>query len=91
MKISELLTDETKWCKMACAKDKDGNLVNELSDTAVKWSLHGAIWKCHSDNNMMKVIIKIHDYMGEKYLWQWNDAPERTFEDVRKLIEELNI
>lgn len=45
MKVSEILTDESKWCRGYGAVDAEGKGVPTASDKAVKWCLVGAILK----------------------------------------------
>ncbi len=89
MKIKDLLTDESKWTTRYCARNVKGKSVLARNPEAVCWCLFGALIKCYDHGGFFDqeelIKTKVHDFIA------WNDAPERTFEDVRKLIEELDI
>lgn len=90
MKIQELLTDESKWTKSHEARDSYGQPVDECSKEAVQWCLLGAIIKCYNVDRIgicNKVRIRLDSFM----LTSWNDAQNRTFNDIRSLIKELDI
>ena len=98
MKVSELLTDETKWCQGAYARDIHGQEVSYYSLKAVRYCLTGAILQCYQDidkgNQVSEAVIGVGEaVIGviEDDIFTWNDADERTFADIRKLIEDLDI
>lgn len=95
MKIQELLSDESKWTKGANARDKDGNAVIETMPQAAKWCLVGAASKCSKCSDQRNTILTIASALGfnayEGHIVDWNDSPERTFAEVRALIEKLDI
>lgn len=90
MKMRELFSDASKWCQGWFAKTIGGVLCSEFSEKAVCWCLSGAIWKCYpgldSDDVRRKIVDTIHTDIP-----YWNDAKERTFEDVKALVEKLDI
>jgi hypothetical protein len=91
MKVRELLSDESKWTKGSVARDFEGHfLLNPLDGRACSWCLVGALCYCYSvfDNGPS---IKVIDRLGVRSLSKWNDAPERTFAEVKALVEELDI
>lgn len=93
MKVQDILTDESKWTKGALARDINGFEVDDVrSEKAVKFCLFGAIdralGKTFSDS--MAIDYQICKKLGKDSVL-WNDAPERTFAEVRGLIEELDI
>lgn len=89
MKVQELLTDESKWNKGCYARNASGNEVSISSTDASCWCLSGAIHKCYGDT------WDVHDIICKKLnaetVCSWNDAPGRTFNDIKSLIEELDI
>lgn len=89
MKIKDVLTDESKWCQHYYAKDKDGVPVSRLSPEACKFCLSGAMQNCYGVNQF-KIINRINEEVDD-FMVSWNDAPERTFAEVRALIEKLDI
>lgn len=88
MKVQELLTDPSKWTKEAYARDINGKPVGTKSTEVSCFCLSGAIDRCYQDS--ANIRLKIHSYLHES-IPVWNDAPERTFEDIQQLIKELDI
>ena len=97
MKIKELLTKEN-WIKGFESLDQDGGPMNPRSEYAFCWCIVGAINKCYQKddkerNNVLYAIQAKIGHRGDAELGVsgWNDKEERTFEDVKKLVEELDI
>ena len=105
MKVKQLLSTKSKWTKLACARDKK-NMECPVNDpSAVKYCLEGAIIKCYQtgeERNRVENLIRRALRMSEvefsmfKPIYDgrityWNDAPKRTFKDIKKLISKLNI
>ena len=96
MKIRELLSDETKWCKKALARDKNDEKIDVDSKHACKWCLYGAMCKCYNINEEFNdVREKIYNQLTKKRnmvtISQWNDCCSTYFKDVKELIDELDI
>lgn len=90
MKIRELLDKPEKWTQGCTARDKDGIHVMLTSAAAVCWCLMGAVWKCYLPNECGQIFTVLGKHVGDNVGF-WNDARERTFEDVQKLIKELDL
>lgn len=90
MKISELLCDESKWCKGFMALDSNGNPVPSRRATAVKWCLLGAVIRCGIKGDdfikLEKVIKKLY-YLSSIPIF--NDQFE--FKDVQRVLKEANL
>jgi hypothetical protein len=96
MKIKELLIDETKWTQNCNARDKDETPINPNSPEAVCFCLIGAIHVCYPDpQDHNDVYDKIQNQIRTKYLIpfisDWNDSSERTFEEVKEVIDKANV
>lgn len=94
MKIKELLSDESKWTQGASAKDKFGNPTSVFDATTVCWCIGGAFTRCYSNastEEQTSIITKLQDIMGVYCIPKWNDSPERTFVEVKALVEKLDI
>lgn len=101
MKIKELLSDESKWTKGWVARDSDKTPVNALSEKAVCWCLEGAVRKCYSSETILcptaEYFVKMNelsDAVHKKYAVSvpgFNDDDNTTFEQVKQLVEELDI
>ena len=94
MKIRELLTDESKWCKKSYAFDAQGRKTTGYSPNAVKFCLVGAAQHCYG-TGYIEYVIKMQDALKRKFdvgvIALWQDQPERTFAEVKALVEELDI
>lgn len=88
MKVQDILTDESKWTQGRDARDANGNEILPLADEAVCWCLGGALVKAGIFQLIGNLLFKP---LNGQSIWLWNDAPERTFAEVRALIEELDI
>jgi hypothetical protein len=87
VKPSELLSDESKWTKKEIARDKSGNCVHPKSSDAVCFCILGAYYKCESVG-IGRVSAAVRDLFPERDqgIPYFNDHPETTFEDVRKVL-----
>jgi hypothetical protein len=100
--IDDLLSTEDRWTKGSNALDKYGHSVLTDNPTAVCWCLRGAILACtykyvHDDpwldwddalHNVVARAIGDTSYI-ERSIVHWNDAPERTFADVKAMLARL--
>lgn len=94
MKLKELFADPKRWTKGAHAKDAAGVGVSVSNPDAKCFCLSGAIIKIHGSKEHGpggEVYKKIQNYIGHRIISAWNDAPERTIEDVQQLCRELDI
>ncbi len=89
MTVAELLSDESKWCKFAPARDESG-LACRIDD-GVSWCLVGAIRKCYSKagdridaEDKMRKILKCRPS-------DFNDASGTNFQSIRRVIEAAGI
>ena len=93
MKVADLLTDESKWCKYHDAKNKRGKSVSVWSEEACCWCLAGAMIRCYgiAEEPDTRLRTAIENRAGHRLLTQFNDDPERTFAEVRAVILEAGI
>lgn len=94
MKVKELLTDESKWTKGEFARTAEGMCCGSLSSFAVRWCLDGAVDHCYRGNGDGVIYSEVREKVKKEIggsVWDWNDNKERTFEDVKALIEKLDI
>jgi len=91
MKIQELYSnDPSRWTKGSDARDINGATVDVDDVSAVCWCLLGASARCYGKGRCIEMHDKIVDKVG-CCVSHWNDAPGRTFEEVKALVEELDI
>lgn len=94
--MRELLTDESKWTKHRLSSDTNGKTVPLDDPAAVSFCIIGATFKCYTCGYPMadKVLSAMSKELGFKdntLLASWNNAEDRTFEDVKKLVNKLDI
>lgn len=89
MKIRDLLTDPSKWCQHSRAEGVNGDCYHPLAAEAVRWCLLGALERVYDYRYRDQVLEKLRSELPNISIW--NDAPERTFAEVRALIEKLDI
>lgn len=92
MKIHELFTDESKWTQGENAIDALGFCVPVVSTDAVCWCLFGALTCCYwEENDFAWALGKLRAELKKESITDWNDASERTFQEVRDLVVRLGI
>jgi len=99
LKVRELLSDESKWTKGTYARNSENIRVYATSLEASRWCLVGALRKCYPGfgEDYYEAQRKIENTLGHSihsfvcYLPDWNDAPERTFKEVKDLVNKANV
>lgn len=86
MKLSEILSDESKWTKETNAKNAQGQKVDPRSPTATCFCLNGALLLHESTNKHSSMRKLIHEKIGNS-IPRYNDNPKIDFSDIQKLIE----
>lgn len=93
MKVKGLFTDESKWIQGTSWRDSLGNEL-QTPEYAEKYCLAAAVECCHGESDYDFILHRIAEHLGLQYLDDvifWNDSPERTFAEVKKLVNELDI
>lgn len=103
MKLSEILTDESKWTKGCVARNRLGDSVLASSPKACRFCLAGVISRLAGDKGYGEVIRGIlSEEISRAYpgrvgtlawfiLEQFNDHPDTTFADVMKVIQDAGV
>lgn len=97
MKAHELLYDEYKWCKAEkscfCCQACDANkrCVSAGDIRARSWTLYGVLTLCYSGRDFLAAYNRIRAAIGEKDIFEWNNAAGRTYEEVFNLLKELDL
>jgi len=90
MKVHRFLADRSKWTHKAVARNKHSTPCSATSESAVRWCLIGAIYKCYPHS-----AATILDRVTEKILDDYNSIGEFNDEcghaRVLKLAKELGI
>ena len=90
MKAYALLSDRSKWTQGALARTASGESIRPRHVDASSWCLYGALLWCYGINTYHDTVLpRVCSIVGDVSIW--NDAPERTYEDVVALCRELDI
>ena len=90
MTLQELFSSEDKWTQEAEARNAAFRPVKPNDPEAVCWCLEGGIRLCYPDN-FFEIRDKLRDLINNDLLFEWNDHPNRIFQQVYELIVEANV
>lgn len=83
-----------RWIKRGGALDETGDSCWGKFDRAVKFCLYGACKYIYDPTYKLeqrpKEITRLYNSINDSVV-EWNDAPERTFEEVLAKVKELGI
>ena len=91
MKIKELLSDPTKWTQRVLARNEDRLEVVSDSNDAICWCLMGAFIKCYPDKDISSDEWQKLSIACDRQVTIWNDDVERTFDEIKELVERLDL
>jgi len=96
MKAFEILSEPSKWTQRVYARDLDGNPMGVKSPSAVCFCADGAIRKAYIENGelLQLQLLKLRVHLresGHVSIPGWNDAPNRTYEEVVETLRKLDI
>lgn len=103
MKIKELYSDPSKWAKYHLAQNKNGGTISPSDKDAVRFCLIGALIRCYRDKKYFwekespyetafyKLKYEIESHPNKFGISDYNDSVGTTFEDIKKLVEKLDI
>lgn len=92
MTIEELLSDKSRWTTRCCARDTNDNFVDMDAPTACKWCLIGAVYKCYSGTDGMRVLSDVQKEIsvaGFKSIGRFND--DLGYNAVMTVVRKLKI
>jgi hypothetical protein len=97
MKVSDVLTDGSKWTKGRYGEDVNGENCGSRSPNAIRWCLAGALLKACGENVDIEFSSRyealrsaVGNIKNSKYygtLSTFNDDTKTTFEDIKKVLE----
>lgn len=90
MKVIDVLSAPERWTQGANARDKDGTAVKHSSAEATCFCLGSAIALAYPEAQW-PIFQRIAARTGEPSTIVWNDEPGRTFEEVRRLVIDLDL
>lgn len=92
MKAYELLDSSSKWTQGTFARDSDGYSVYPTHKDAVQWCVMGALDVCYPDpNELLNKDWELGKAINSPSLAEWNDATDRTYEEVYEVLKSNNI
>jgi hypothetical protein len=77
-----------RWTQGACARTAEARTIGPLETPARAWCIYGALVRVTGDyglgdtaafRDLVSALVGCHDNA-------WNDHPDRTFEDVTRLL-----
>ena len=89
MKVRELLSDESKWIRGILARNYAHVECTPKDPNATQWCLAGAVARCYPTEEHEPLIERIEIAVG--WITFWNDNPNRTFAEVKALVDRLDI
>ncbi len=89
MKVKNFLTKE-KWTKGQLARNQQGEDVAHDDPSACCFCLEGAMIHCYGMPAYREVNDRVKKEIG-MMVFEWNDDPNRTFEEIKTLVEEMDI
>lgn len=94
MKISDILTDESKWTKKTFARNNSGHRVKATDPNAVRFCLFGAADRASQidpANNQIHLLSMAEAELGGKSISEFNDDPKTTFADIQAFLKRNNL
>lgn len=89
MKVKDYYSDKSKWTRGVTFRDSEGSACGMNEATCA--CLSGAIDICYRNIEYDLIWEKICRHLNIICLTSWNDDPQRTFKEVKQLVEELDI
>lgn len=78
---------EKGWTKGAYARDAENVNVDENDPSACSWCIQGALYRAGAGTEMQEAVESaVETLTGAEYIHVFNDAPERTKEEVLELL-----
>jgi hypothetical protein len=99
MKAYELIDKPEKWTKGVAYILKNGNrlvnpvwLISDNLDNVKCMCLETTLWVAYpNEDDRQAAMTNLRLSIDTDYIYKWNDAPERTWEEVYGLLKELDI
>lgn len=93
-KLNALFSGPEKWIQGSFAKTKSGKPVGSNEDSACCWCIAGGVNRITYQKNeeYAEMRAALSETIGGNYALgtstyvAWNEKPERTFADIKKLI-----
>lgn len=90
--VKELLSDRKRWYQGYYACKEDGEEVQATHIFAAGWCVIGAIDKVYQNPLSARLATdKLENIIGVKNIVEWNDRPERTYEEILDAVTKAGI
>ncbi len=91
MKVKDLITSRSRWCKGYFAKDRLGNEVNPDSPFAARFCLVGGLTRCYPDlKKRAAAVRKLKRILFPVSISVFNDEVA-TFPDIQRVLRKANV
>lgn len=97
MKAWQLLDSPEKWTKGENARDGKGRVIEPTAQDACCWCINGILMRMYptdmgskTENARCEAWDKLERRIGGNVI-HWQDAPERTHQEVLAVLKELDI
>lgn len=85
-----------RWTTKTFSRDSSGNVTGIQSPHTTCWCLLGAIWFIYDRPEFGDAISRAAEAVKKLYdtdigIAEWQDQPERTFEEVLEVVKEAKI
>jgi hypothetical protein len=90
MKAKDLLSDSSRWTRGASARDGRGKQCGIYSPDAVRYCILGALLAAYDGWQLAAAVDAVREAIGDNgqlSIEAWNDNYDRTFDEVRRVIE----
>jgi len=87
MKVRDIFTDPSRWCRITYAITQDGVLCHPGEPQAYSFCLVGAVMHCYEDT--LPVMQKLEKACDPLTPTLYNDT--KSFREIQKLVQELDI
>jgi hypothetical protein len=96
VKVKDILKDADSWIQGELAIDRRGRSCSIYDKDAVKRCLLGALIYVYRGRALEDAIYRVANAISTHFpdygnIVRWNDHPNRTFEDVQRVIEISNV
>lgn len=89
MKISQSITAKT-WCKGALARTGNNREVKIDWPSAKKFCAIAWLMKANTRGDA-QIFNRFRAAIGQAYISEWNDHPQRTFKEVREAFRRADL
>jgi hypothetical protein len=83
--------DPSRHCREVLALDAEGKYCRSDSPNAVKWCIVGAVYRVYGEQRYSFILDKIAEHINSYDIVGWNNNPNTSFDEINRVVTELNI